>query len=531
MPGRLHLHLSASLGLFYLLAACRNAIAQDVTIAAKHTSGQAVDRGRIKESEDMRLLCGFREQPIYCAIKVFNESANAWSPQIVCVSRVISNEHEPDDEIIFSKQDAVCTAEMFEVTFTITTNSPTRYQCSARFIGGGGSDVFAEYPLHIYTVPTAEIEQSPASPVMPEGTLVNYTCQSTARPPPKLHFEYNNKVVRDGIYHEPDPSSISIDNSSATSTLIWSTTADAEMNGEDLQCVVEDHPAYVREVIGQHVMSVYFGPYNTGNRTVDWNTADGDYELKCEFAFNGPVEYAWYDTSEQADVPIVAIASGEKYVLKEVNFPGIKPNEPLKKEFVCEGTNTAIGNQLARMWFSVTITAQTTTKPANPGPVRPSSLEAYEIALIVVAIVVLVGIVLIAVAVIYRQRHTPAARKKQAARESRNSRYINESGTNGGSMNTQPDIIQNSYTAPDVPRSPVTQGYDNRYSQHPEDYADALDDKPRSRRPVAYSMDCLNDSLDAPSDMVLGGPPAYHAHDAYQNYSSHPDYSSYGAAC
>lgn len=76
-----------------------------------------------------------------------------------------------------------------------------------------------------------------------------------------------------------------------------------------------------------------------------------------------------------------------------------------------------------------------------------------------------------------------------------------------------------------------------------EDYADAIDDKPRSRKPIAYSMDELN--LDAgyqdQSPYIEGGPPAYHTHDPnslyHRDYMSTPlasqsSYSAnYGAPC
>ncbi|XP_067933447.1 uncharacterized protein [Watersipora subatra] len=131
-------------------------IGEELSITARHTSGEPVIDGSVKEGEDVILMCQFNSEPVYCSISVFQERTDAWNPQVVCVNRVISNEHKSDDEIIFSKQDAVCTAEMFEVTFTVTTNSPTRYQCLARFIGRGGDSDIAEYPLRIHYGPSDE---------------------------------------------------------------------------------------------------------------------------------------------------------------------------------------------------------------------------------------------------------------------------------------------------------------------------------------------------------------------------------------
>lgn len=78
-------------------------------------------------------------------------------------------------------------------------------------------------------------------------------------------------------------------------------------------------------------------------------------------------------------------------------------------------------------------------------------------------------------------------------------------------------------------------------SQHVEDYAEAIDDKPRSRKPIAYSMDELNlDAYPEQSPYIEGGPPAYHTHDPYMNnrdYMSTPVASqssynaNYGAPC
>ena len=70
-------------------------------------------------------------------------------------------------------------------------------------------------------------------------------------------------------------------------------------------------------------------------------------------------------------------------------------------------------------------------------------------------------------------------------------------------------------------------------SQHVEDYADAIDDKPRSRKPIAYSMDELNlDQYPEQSPYIESGPPAYHTHDPYMNsrdYMTTPSQNSYNA--
>ena len=66
-----------------------------------------------------------------------------------------------------------------------------------------------------------------------------------------------------------------------------------------------------------------------------------------------------------------------------------------------------------------------------------------------------------------------------------------------------------------------------------DDYAGYIDEMPRSRRGIAYSMDDMGDSFDDQPDSMTGGPPGYNTHDPsmYRNYPPQHDYSSYGAPC
>jgi len=67
-------------------------------------------------------------------------------------------------------------------------------------------------------------------------------------------------------------------------------------------------------------------------------------------------------------------------------------------------------------------------------------------------------------------------------------------------------------------------------SQHVEDYADAIDDKPRSRKPIQYSMDEMNEAFDSTLPME-NGPPGYYNTQDYRDYGTESYDRRYGAPC
>ena len=98
------------------------------------------------------------------------------------------------------------------------------------------------------------ITQSP-NVALKEGDSVTYTCTSMASPPPKLEFSYGYLIPQAELSHNPPVDNITDDSGEETSTLIWTTTANKNMNDKSLQCTIVGHPAGTRA--GSKSMAVY----------------------------------------------------------------------------------------------------------------------------------------------------------------------------------------------------------------------------------------------------------------------------------
>ena len=76
-----------------------------------------------------------------------------------------------------------------------------------------------------------------------------------ASPPPKLEFSYGYLIPQAELSHNPPVDNITDDSGEETSTLIWTTTANKNMNDKSLQCTIVGHPAGIRT--GSKSMAVY----------------------------------------------------------------------------------------------------------------------------------------------------------------------------------------------------------------------------------------------------------------------------------
>jgi len=286
---------------------------------------------------------------------------------------------------------------------------------------------------------------------------------------------------------------------------------------------------------------VSYGPDPNTDLTANksFSLENGNPELVCEMSNSNPApEYSWYSGNTR-------IANGATFTITSEYYGSL----PRTLTFICRGTNQNT-TMTADKTYTVNLSdgESTSGSPVTPkkdesGDTTPRpGPEGWVIGVAVgVSLAVLIIICVIVCCCIRRKNRDKEPEKAKAARRSSDDRNDNSKYQSSTGSLSRPDLARGgSYH--DNPTLPV----DYRYSQHSvEQYAEVIDDMPRSRKPIALEDMEMFDDNNVPSVYNEAPPPAYTTDPSYSdmgqygtarsipNYSTYsPSYgSSYGAAC
>ncbi|XP_067935870.1 uncharacterized protein [Watersipora subatra] len=424
-----------------------------------------------------------------------------------------------------------------EFTFSLPLTRQEAYRCNYGFWTAAAPSYSAVFTLKSHSKPDTPSIQLSNTPVN-EGTSVTISCSSNGMPAPKLTIEFKGlaKAVSDDVTaSSPDL----LQNTFASWTIA---SADSSYHGFPVLCKVTDHP--YGGVQSEVILNVTYGPKpdHDGPQEETYDKQSG-VDLVLDGTMKGypEPEYKWYFGNSNTTLATTAVLTVSQEEAKELS-------SSVQYRVIGKNPSTGVNAQLVYNVIITEISAKTaandgvfTTTGGDNNPSESGStgekegLKSWVIAIIVVVVVIVVA-VMVGGIVLWRHRKGSSSVKKSKAAQAKQSGEDRNDTTNYQSSKsslTHQDLSRRAASYHENPTLPM----EYRYSQgNVEQYAEVIDDMPRSRKPIAVEEIDMFDAGEGPPTFDEA-PPAYldmHQYRGDPNYSTYSPNNygdSYGAAC